>query len=166
MNKLRLLAVIAIVSLFLVGCSEGSAPEGGAKAGGSGAYPYMGVKELDSFIADHPGKPTMVFFWATWCPSCKQQMPDLEALYKSHGEKLNILAVSLDDKVEALEQYFADKKIDLPVYFGDSAMAERFNVSAIPTMVIFNKQGKQTFGQPGVFPQSMLKAMAEKLISE
>lgn len=169
MNKLRQLAVIAIVSLFLVACSGGEAPKAETESGataGNVDFPYMGVAELDKYLADNSGKPTMVLFWTTWCPSCKDEIPEMEQLNKSHGDKMNILTISLDENIEALEKFFSKGKLDLPVYIGDDGLSRKFQISAIPTLVIFDKTGKQTFGQAGVFPLSMLKAMADKLISQ
>lgn len=172
MNNFQRIAVIALLSLLLLACSGGDEPAGSATAantpasGGSQEFPPMGVKELDAFLADSNGKPTIILVWTTWCPSCKQELPEMEQLNKSHGDKVNIISVSLDEKVEALETYFSDTKLDLPVYHGDRAFGEKFGIESIPTMLIFNKTGQLIFGEPGIFPHSMLSAMADKLVAE
>ncbi|MBI9079580.1 MAG: TlpA family protein disulfide reductase [Pseudodesulfovibrio sp.] len=167
------LCSLLIIMVLLVACSSGSAPEAEtesereSQAGStieSSDFPFMGVAELDRFLADNNEKPTMVLFWTTWCPSCKQQIPEMEQLNKSHGEKMNIITISLDENVAALASFFKKGRLDLPVYIGNDVIAERFEVSAIPTLVIFDKQGKQTFSKAGIFPHSMLKAMADNLI--
>jgi len=171
MMKLWRFAAFLILTLILVACSGGSPSEVEAEAevesgrsSGSIDFPFMGVAELDKYLADNVGKPTMVLFWTTWCPSCKQEIPEMEQLNKSHGDKMNIITISLDEKVEALDEFFKNGKLDLPVYWGDDAIARKFEISAIPSLVIFNKEGKKTFGQAGIFPHSMLKAMADNLI--
>ena len=175
MMKLWRLSAVLIVMVLLVACSGGAAPEAETEAdasvesvssAGTKDFPFMGLPELDAFLAENTGKPTMAVFWTTWCPSCKQELPEMEQLNKTHGDKMNIITISLDEKVEALEQYFKKGKLDIPVYWGDQSLAEKFNVSAIPTLVIFNKQGKMTFSQAGIFPHSMLTAMADKLIGQ
>lgn len=145
--------------------SEAAAPETAAAPAHApqGSIPFLDEAGLDKYLKDHAGRPTMLFFWATWCPSCKQQIPELAALRQSHGDKVNIIALSVDEKVEALEKYLEKSPMDLPVYWGDQALARKFRVEAIPTLVIFDKTGKQIFGQAGVYPQSMLGAMADKL---
>lgn len=173
MMKFWRFAALLIVIVLLVACSGESTPEAkGTLSSDSGntkesaSFPFMGVAELDTYLAANSGKPTMVLFWTTWCPSCKQEIPEMELLNKSHGDKMNIITISLDEKVAALDKFFEKGMLDLPVYVGDQAIAEKFNVSAIPTLVIFNKEGKMTFAQPGIFPHSMLTAMAEKLIKQ
>ncbi len=166
MKKFRRLAALLILSLFLLACSGGSGePEAASSndAPSSSGFPSMSVAELDSFLAKS-GKPTLVLFWTTWCPSCKQEIPELETLNKTHGDKVNVMAVSLDEQEQALKQFFNGKKLDLPVYHGDEALGRKFNVEAIPTLIIFDKTGKMVFNQPGVFPHSMLERMVDGLI--
>ena len=170
MKKMWRIVVLTLFVLALTACSgESGSEQTGAASGGStpavadGSFPFMGEAELDQYLKDNAGRPTMLFFWATWCPSCKQQIPELEALHQSHGDRVNVVALSMDDKIEALEKYAATHPMNLPVYFGDQALARKFNIEAIPTMVIYDKAGKLIFNQAGVFPQSMLGAMVDKL---
>ncbi len=175
MNNFRRLIVIVGISLLLLACSGGSDPESEAKSSSGSSssasavpdgYPFMGVAELDAYLAENSGKPTMVLFWTTWCPSCKEEMPEMEKLRKSHGDKLNVITISLDEQKSALEAYFSKNKLDLPVYHGDEAIARKFEIQAIPTLVIFDKDGTQTFAKAGIFPHSMLESMADKLIGQ
>jgi len=175
MMKSWRLSAMLLLMILLVACSGGSAPEAETESeagnsidnsAGSTDFPFMGVPELDRFLADNAGKPTMMLFWTTWCPSCKQEIPEMEQLNKSHGDMMNIITISLDENVAALSKFFKKGKLDLPVYIGNDALAEKFEVSAIPTLVIFNKEGKQTFSKAGIFPHSMLKAMADNLIKQ
>lgn len=174
MKKLWLILALVVGLLALTACSgesgndaakTGSTTESTAQAAApaSDAFPYLGVNELSQYLKDNTGHPTMLFFWATWCPSCKQELPELEALQKSHGDKVNIIALSVDDNRAALESYMTKHPLDAPVYWGNQELARDYQVEAIPTLVIFDKTGKQIFAQAGVFPQSMLGAMADKL---
>lgn len=178
MQHISRIVILLALCLFLAACSDESASTSEADSGvnlkasvsadspeaRSGEVPYMGVAELDKFVAQNVGKPTLVFMWATWCPSCKQQIPELEQLQATHGDKVNIVALSLDEDKAALEKYLAKKPLNVPVYWGDKDVAREFEVSAIPMLVIFDKKGQMTFGQAGVFPHPMLGAMVEKLI--
>ncbi len=48
-------------------------------------------------LKDHRGKVVVVSFWATWCVPCKKALPVLDALRAKHGDKLEVVAVSIDD---------------------------------------------------------------------
>lgn len=179
MHTLRHISLIALLMLALVACSDNAGstgdsaqtPELKASAPAQadeepGDVPFLDAEGLKKFVTDNGGKPSIVVIWTTWCPSCKEQMPELEALHASHGDKVNVIALSLDENKAALDKYLADKAPALPVYWGDETIASEHGVEAIPTLLIFDKQGRKIFGQAGVFPSSMLGAMADKLANE
>lgn len=99
-------------------------------------------------------------------PVVQKELPELEALGKDRGDEVNVFTVSLDEKREALETYFADHTLDLPVFHGSEDLAHKFGVQAIPTLVLFDAEGKTIFAKPGLFPQSMLNAMVDGMLGE
>jgi len=174
MKKMWFIMVLALGLLALTACSSESgddaktggaamAPSHATAASADGSFPFLGVAELDQYLETNAGRPTMLFFWATWCPSCKQQIPELETLQKDKGGQVNLVALSVDESQGALERYMGKHPMDVPVYWGSQDLARKFKVEAIPTLVIFDKTGKQIFSQAGVFPGSMLGAMVDKL---
>ncbi|WP_319470361.1 TlpA disulfide reductase family protein [uncultured Pseudodesulfovibrio sp.] len=162
MKTFRRLATLLTVALILMACSGSGEPEAASDNGGpvtASGFPAMSVADLESFLAKNADKPTLALMWTTWCPSCKQELPELEALQASHGDRVNIMAISLDEDAQALKKFFSGKKLDLPVYHGDEALGRKFGVEAIPTLLIFDTTGKLVFNQPGVFPHAMLERM-------
>lgn len=182
MHIFRYITIISLLLVALAACSGAEEPSGDkaqepdfkaaapAKAVKAAATDGGDILELDAaglndYLAANAGRPTLVMLWATWCPSCKQQIPELEQLEKTHGDKVNIIALSVDENRKALERYLEKKPMALTVAWGDQQIARDHNVEAIPTLLIFDKSGKKIFGQPGVFPASMLGAMADKLVN-
>ena len=180
MNILRHITLISLLLLALVACSGAEEPSGDKAqepdfkasaqavrpaAVGGGDILDLDAQGLKDYLAANTGKPTLVMLWATWCPSCKQQIPEMEQLQKTHGDKVNIIAMSVDENRKALERYLDKKPMALTVAWGDQQIARDHNVEAIPTLLIFDKSGKKIFGQPGVFPASMLGAMVDKLVN-
>ncbi|BCS88818.1 TlpA family protein disulfide reductase [Pseudodesulfovibrio sediminis] len=176
MNILQRIAVVLLLMVGLVACSE----EPGAQAESAEAPEAMTVavapeseigsmklSELKTFLADNGDKPTFIVVWTTWCPSCKQQLPELEQLYATHGDKANILAVSLDKSKDVVETFFEKKgALKLPTYWSDEALAAEFGIEAIPTLLIFNKDGELVFQEAGVYPHSMLTVVVDKMVNE
>ncbi len=174
MQLFRNIALICILALALTACSGGEDPAGSGAEGpdlkatapaDSGSILDLDAAGLGDYLAANGDKPTLVMLWATWCPSCKKQIPELEQLVKTHGDKVNIIALSVDESRSALVRYLEKSPMDVTVAWGDQQVARDNNVEAIPTLLIFDRSGKKIFGQPGVFPASMLGAMADKLVN-
>ena len=99
-------------------------------------------------IAALKGKVVLIDFWATWCPSCVIQMPNVIAAYqKHHGEGFDIIGVSLDDDRDKLSSFI--KKHDgmaWPQYFDgrgpDNKLAAKYGIHLIPFAVLLDRDGK------------------------
>ena len=165
MKKIWLMSWLVVLSMLLLACGGNDESKAGAgvKSGGGSTIASLGDADLDAYLKANAGKPTLMIFWATWCPSCKQALPEMEALAMSHGDKANIVAVSLDENPAALEAYLEKNPLQMPVFLGDQKLAARFRIEAIPTLVIFDKTGKQVFAKPGAFPLAMLQKVVDDL---
>lgn len=89
------------------------------------------------------GSVVLVNFWATWCPPCRKEMPDLDALYKRFQEKgLVILAIS-DEKEETVRKFLEAHAVSYPVLLDTSREVNKmFHVEGIPKTYIFDREGK------------------------
>ncbi len=89
------------------------------------------------------GKVVLVNFWATWCPPCRKEMPDLEALYNRFKDQgLVILAIS-DEEAAKVQPFIAERKITYPVMLDPGRKVnELFQVEGIPKSFVYNREGK------------------------
>lgn len=92
------------------------------------------------------GKPIILNFWASWCPPCKQEMPDFEAAYKKYGTDIQFMMVNMTDggreTIATAEKYIASQGYSFPIYFDTKQEAAiEYGVSAIPTTYFINAQG-------------------------
>ena len=90
------------------------------------------------------GKVVLVNFWATWCPPCRKEMPDLDALYKRFQSKgLVILALS-DEEQNIVRPFIAtQQKVDYPILLDPGGkVAELYHVDGIPKTFIYGRDGK------------------------
>jgi peroxiredoxin len=89
------------------------------------------------------GKVVLLNFWATWCPPCRKEMPDMEALYRRFEKKgLVVLAVS-DEERETVAGFLAKQKYTFPVLLDPGRKVnDAFGVEGIPKSFIFDAEGK------------------------
>lgn len=94
-------------------------------------------------LKDLKGKVVLVNFWATWCPPCRKEMPDMEALYrKFKASGLVILGISDEDEGK-VRPFIAKSKYSYPILLdpGRKANAE-FRVGGIPKSFLYDREGK------------------------
>ena len=94
-------------------------------------------------LASLKGKVVMLNFWATWCPPCRKEMPDLEALYKQfESQGLVILGIS-DDDPEKMREFVQKQGTTYPVLLDPgSKVNELLHINGIPKTFVYDRNGK------------------------
>lgn len=115
--------------------------------GGEPAAPdwrLAGVDGKTVQLSDFKGKVVVLNFWATWCPPCRKEIPDLIALQKKYGNDLVVVGVSLDENgPAAVKSFVAKSGINYPVVMGDQGTASAYGgIKAIPTTFVIDRAGK------------------------
>ncbi len=89
------------------------------------------------------GKVVLVNFWATWCPPCRKEMPDLEELYQEfQGQGLVVLAISDEDK-NKVRAFLAEHHATYPILLDPGRKVnEMFRVQGIPRSFVYGRDGK------------------------
>lgn len=95
-------------------------------------------------LADYKGKWILVNFWATWCPPCLEEIPDLVALHENRKNNLVVIGIALyyRDPKQVLD--FADQMmISYPIVLGNHAMTAQIGpVRGLPMTYLYDTQGK------------------------
>lgn len=103
-------------------------------------------------LGDLKGKVIFLNFWATWCPPCRAEMPSINKLYDQFKNDKDIIFIfaDADGDLTKSSRFMADRKYTLPVYKVESNIPEQLFTGALPTTVIFDKQGRLSFKHEGV----------------
>jgi thiol-disulfide isomerase/thioredoxin len=97
------------------------------------------------------GKVVLVDFWATWCPPCREELPNVKQNYEKYHEKgFEVVGVSLDQSRDDLQKFIADEKIAWPILFPKDSkdqywkhpLAVYYGVNAIPCAILTNQKGE------------------------
>jgi thiol-disulfide isomerase/thioredoxin len=124
-------------------------------------------------LSDLKGSVVIVDFWATWCPPCRESLPNLNRLGSDpalSGRGLKVLAVYSQESGEVVKNFLDTNHYTMPVLLDSHGDAERaYDVSGLPTTIIVGRDGVVKWATVGFDPQtteSQLSAAVEKALSE
>ncbi|MGA2685677.1 MAG: TlpA disulfide reductase family protein [Verrucomicrobiota bacterium] len=97
-------------------------------------------------LTDHKGKVVLIDFWATWCPPCRAEIPNVVATYKKyHAEGFDIIGVSLDQDREKLLGYTSQNEMTWPQFFDGQGwgnkLAVKYGIESIPATYLLDGNG-------------------------
>jgi peroxiredoxin len=94
-------------------------------------------------LHDLTGKVVLVNFWATWCPPCRKEMPDLQALYDKYKDQGFVVLAISDEEAAKVRPFIGERKITYPVLLdAGRKVNDLFQVGGIPKSFVYDRQGK------------------------
>jgi thiol-disulfide isomerase/thioredoxin len=98
----------------------------------------------DISLAGLRGKVVIVNFWATWCPPCREEIPDLIALQSKYKDQLQVIGVSQDEAPASMVAQFASEHaMNYPVVMDTPELERLFtNIHALPTSFVIDRDGR------------------------
>ena len=161
----RLLIVVATLALLVVGYlyvgyQEPQAPD----------FTFSIIDGRRIRLEDLRGRPVLVQFWATSCPTCRKEMPSLAALYHDlHSKGLELIAVAMPyDPPNRVLEMSREKQFPYPVALDvmGKAMTAFGDISLTPTTLLIAPDGRIVRRQIGEMDFSKLRRQIEELLTE
>ncbi|HOM41923.1 MAG TPA: TlpA disulfide reductase family protein [Bacillota bacterium] len=111
------------------------------------------------------GKKVFLNFWATWCPPCKAEMPDIEKLYQETKDSgLVILAINVDTDKKAAQDFIDANNYNFTVLWDENGEVSRlYQVTAIPTSYFIDTEGFLGGGTRGMISLEAMKEYVNNL---
>jgi thiol-disulfide isomerase/thioredoxin len=110
--------------------------------------PTLNLKDLrgrNVRLESFKGKVVLLNFWATWCPPCRAEVPDLVALQREHGAKgLQVVGVTCPPYTRAdVAKFVKREKVTYPILLGTKGLAARLTgTEVLPTTLVLDRDGR------------------------
>lgn len=134
--------------------------------------PEFSLKDLEGkaiSLADMKGKVVFLNFWATWCPPCREEIPDFVEFYNQYSPRgVEIVGLSVDKlSPDDLRMFVRKNKMSYPVAFATKRIIEAYEPGPyIPTTIVIDKQGRIRDKQVGGLNKETLADWFQKLSAE
>ena len=163
-NSGRIFALMTLCLSISLG-SQAEAISGDAKD-----FTLKSNKGKNLRLEDMRGQIVVINFWATWCGPCRQEMPKLDELYKRYKRAgVTIWGINVEDKQSLPDAYLTENPVSFPVlYDTESTVSKLYNVEAMPTTIIVDRDGKMRYlhlaykpGYEDIYRQQIKELMRE-----
>ena len=125
------------------------------------------VNGIDVKLASFEGKVIIFNFWATWCPPCKVEIPDLIELQREYPDQLVILGIDVRDEFTRVKPFADSMKVNYPLLDANNRqdVEDAFSpMWGLPTTVIVGPDGKVAKRHSGIATKEQLKEYVESLL--
>jgi len=110
-------------------------------------------------LSNYKGKWVLVNFWATWCPPCLKEIPDLAALFRERKD-IMVIGIAMDyDDTDVVMDYVENLTIPYPIVLGNRKIAAQLDeLSMLPSTYFFDPEGKPAARQIGIMTRMEIEA--------
>ncbi|MDP3744201.1 MAG: TlpA disulfide reductase family protein [Methylotenera sp.] len=122
-------------------------------------------------LKQYQGKIIVLNFWATWCPPCREEMPELAQLHQEYQHK-NVVVLGLAlDELNLVQGFLQESPVSYPIFIADSPETDLSgrlgnDKSVLPYTVVINTDGKVINTYFGRITKSLLEATINPLLSQ
>ncbi len=120
-------------------------------------------------LADFRGKVVLLNFWATWCPPCRAEMPELNRLHSEYASRgFTVLGVAMDERGwRDVTPFLRSHRIDYPVLLGNAEVANAYGgLRTIPHTLFLDREGRVVATYGAVVDLPAFRKSIEAMLAE
>lgn len=131
------------------------------------AFQFQDVTGKIHKLSDYKGRWVLVNFWATWCPPCLKEIPDLIALHEQRKD-LIVIGVAMDiDDPKVVMDFVRSMSITYPIVLGDRKIASQLDeISLLPSTYFFDPEGNPAARQQGLISRESIERFIESKLTD
>jgi len=120
-------------------------------------------------LSEWDGKVRVINFWATWCPPCREEIPELMALHKDYADQgVVVIGIAIDEP-KAVSAYLTETAINYPQLLASDNGVELSRqlgntAGAVPFTLVVNRHGQIVFRHPGALKKAVLEPIIKPLL--
>ena len=157
--------------------AESSASGESASSGTNGEdliFDDFNIKTIDGTevaLSSFYGKPTLLGFWATWCPPCNAEAPEIQKLWERYGDQVNFVMVDSSvangrDTPESIKKWMEQGSYSYPIYYDETGEAAvETEVYYLPTMYVLDSEGHLLTAFSGTLDVASGSQLIEQLLA-
>lgn len=146
LTSILLVVFVGLVVLLAVNFTGTTGKEGKPVVGFPA--PDFSLKDVDGQtvrLSDFRGKPVFVNFWASWCPPCREELPDIQRLFEAKQGTVNIITVNLtstEESTDKLVRFVKDGGFTMTVLLdSNGSVANKYRIRSIPQSIFIDDKG-------------------------
>lgn len=122
-------------------------------------------------FSDYRGKVVFLNFWATWCPPCQRELPEIQELSKKYKNSDEVAIVTVvmpggrEKDVEGIKQFLKEKKYTMPVIFDDGRLSSEFEITSLPTTYMLDSSGNKYGVVVGQLTSDMMENIIDRTLN-
>lgn len=123
-------------------------------------------------LSDYHGKVVFLNFWATWCPPCQREMPEIQKLAEKYKDSDDVAIVTVampggrEKDASGIKEFLAEKGFTMTVIFDDGRLNSEFQITSLPTTYMLDRNGNKYGSVVGQLSSDMMENIIDRTLKE